>query len=364
MIFRSGNWGEVPGLMPVKEIPGLEVENIDLTSVVNGHLAYRLAIPRILKMCGLKVTKTILPEEEEMIAEEAEKKAEEERKKTEKEKAKEKNKKPGEETPAPVFSDGEEPSETSFAPISSTLTSNDDESKQEPSIKKKQSFWWFKRSNESINTETATPTDSQISKDQAVEHPTDNPTEDELDEAFTPREIRSSLPPLKLVLKSEEPGNDEAVQGVEGMPNSAVNALDLDTDNQGDDQNETIFGDSDFVPREIESSLPTLVINSLEGLTRPSKSFNSSALDPLPQASSTIPLPDDDHRFRRHSDTVLHTTQSYSPELLHGEMSPFSDSGLGTESTGKQNNDLYTLRDLKLPTVDSELINPWAESRQ
>ncbi|KAI9758792.1 MAG: hypothetical protein M4579_002806 [Chaenotheca gracillima] len=51
-LFRATSGGimRVAGLAPVEEIPGLE--NIDLTSLVNGHMAYRAAMPRLLREVG------------------------------------------------------------------------------------------------------------------------------------------------------------------------------------------------------------------------------------------------------------------------------------------------------------------------
>ena len=43
----------VAGLAPVENIPGLE--NIDVTSLVNGHMAYRAAMPRLLREVGWEV---------------------------------------------------------------------------------------------------------------------------------------------------------------------------------------------------------------------------------------------------------------------------------------------------------------------
>jgi len=43
----------VAGLAPVENIPGLE--NIDVTSIVNGHMAYRAAMPRLLREVGWEV---------------------------------------------------------------------------------------------------------------------------------------------------------------------------------------------------------------------------------------------------------------------------------------------------------------------
>ena len=43
----------IAGLAPVNEIPGLE--NIDVTSIVNGHMAYRSAMPKLLREVGWEV---------------------------------------------------------------------------------------------------------------------------------------------------------------------------------------------------------------------------------------------------------------------------------------------------------------------
>lgn len=54
-LFRATSGGimRVAGLAPVHGIPGLE--NIDVTSLVNGHMAYRAAMPRILREVGWEV---------------------------------------------------------------------------------------------------------------------------------------------------------------------------------------------------------------------------------------------------------------------------------------------------------------------
>ena len=43
----------VAGLAPVEDIPGLE--NIDVTELVNGHMAYRAAMPRLLREVGWEI---------------------------------------------------------------------------------------------------------------------------------------------------------------------------------------------------------------------------------------------------------------------------------------------------------------------
>lgn len=55
-LFRAttGGLNTVAGLRPVENIP--ELENVDLTDLLTGHLSYRNLMPLILKRCGFKVT--------------------------------------------------------------------------------------------------------------------------------------------------------------------------------------------------------------------------------------------------------------------------------------------------------------------
>ena len=55
-LFRATGGGirRVAGLAPVENIPGLE--NIDVTSLVNGHMAYRSAMPKLLREVGWEIT--------------------------------------------------------------------------------------------------------------------------------------------------------------------------------------------------------------------------------------------------------------------------------------------------------------------
>ena len=54
-LFRATSGGimRVAGLAPVENIPGLE--NVDVTELVNGHMAYRAAMPRLLREVGWEV---------------------------------------------------------------------------------------------------------------------------------------------------------------------------------------------------------------------------------------------------------------------------------------------------------------------
>ncbi|KAK7204451.1 hypothetical protein BZA70DRAFT_280788 [Myxozyma melibiosi] len=54
-LFRatSGGLGRIAGLAPIEEIYG--IENMDCTELVEGHMGYREAMPRLLSMCGWEV---------------------------------------------------------------------------------------------------------------------------------------------------------------------------------------------------------------------------------------------------------------------------------------------------------------------
>ncbi|KAF9911453.1 hypothetical protein EC991_003709 [Linnemannia zychae] len=66
-LFRAttGGLGTVAGLRPIKNVPGLT--NMDLTTHVEGHLDYRVKIPLLMKLMGLKVTSESFLDKEEAI---------------------------------------------------------------------------------------------------------------------------------------------------------------------------------------------------------------------------------------------------------------------------------------------------------
>ena len=65
-LFRatSGGLGRVAGLAPV-EIEG--VENVNVTDLVEGHMAYRQAIPKLLRRVGWLVVDDEFQEIEEPV---------------------------------------------------------------------------------------------------------------------------------------------------------------------------------------------------------------------------------------------------------------------------------------------------------
>ncbi|KAF9107833.1 hypothetical protein BGX29_004672 [Mortierella sp. GBA35] len=66
-LFRAttGGLGTVAGLRPIKNVPGLT--NMDLTTHVEGHLDYRVKVPLLMKLMGLKVTSESFLDKEEAI---------------------------------------------------------------------------------------------------------------------------------------------------------------------------------------------------------------------------------------------------------------------------------------------------------
>ncbi|KAF9931333.1 hypothetical protein BGZ67_005378 [Mortierella alpina] len=66
-LFRAttGGLGTVAGLRPINNVPGLT--NMDLTTHVEGHLDYRVKIPLLMKLMGLKITSESFLDKEEAI---------------------------------------------------------------------------------------------------------------------------------------------------------------------------------------------------------------------------------------------------------------------------------------------------------
>lgn len=66
-LFRAttGGLGTVAGLRPITNVPGLT--NMDLTTHVEGHLDYRVKIPLLMKLMGLKITSESFLDKEEAI---------------------------------------------------------------------------------------------------------------------------------------------------------------------------------------------------------------------------------------------------------------------------------------------------------
>lgn len=67
-LFRatSGGLGKIAGLAPVEGIYG--IENMDCTDIVEGHMAYREAMPRLLLMCGWEVVSEEFSEIEDPVS--------------------------------------------------------------------------------------------------------------------------------------------------------------------------------------------------------------------------------------------------------------------------------------------------------
>jgi len=67
-LFRatSGGIGRVAGLAPIEDIEG--VENVNVTDLVEGHMAYRQAIPKLLRRVGWIVVDDEFQEIEEPVS--------------------------------------------------------------------------------------------------------------------------------------------------------------------------------------------------------------------------------------------------------------------------------------------------------
>jgi hypothetical protein len=62
-LFRTSTagLGNIAGLRPLSHIEGNRVQNVDCTDLISGHLAYRSAMPKLLKRVGFVVTSEELP---------------------------------------------------------------------------------------------------------------------------------------------------------------------------------------------------------------------------------------------------------------------------------------------------------------
>lgn len=88
----TGGLSTVAGLSPVEDIP--DVENIDITSILDGHMSYRSKMPLILQHLGFKITADHFdePDDEDLTRPDREvlTKEEEERRAAEREKKRQK----------------------------------------------------------------------------------------------------------------------------------------------------------------------------------------------------------------------------------------------------------------------------------
>lgn len=179
-LFRltSGGISRVAGLAPVLEIPGLE--NLDVTEFVPGHMAYRTAMPRLLREVGWVVESDEFteiedpdPENHQQRQRELINEIEEARKEFEKEEKKSKGKFGG------LFSRKKKPDKQAWETY--------EESKTELTPEEKKGLG----SNDGVLFDV-----DAIRAELANEHV-------ELDsEHIEVRELKSTLPPMKLDLKS------------------------------------------------------------------------------------------------------------------------------------------------------------------
>ncbi|KAJ1558417.1 hypothetical protein HK096_001038, partial [Nowakowskiella sp. JEL0078] len=182
VLYRASSalWNEVAGLRPVMNIPG--IENVKLDGIIQGHLDYRMGMPRILRECGLTVTEDYFEdedeeEERERIEEiEAKKKEREERIKKKREELE--NKRKEEERKRTLRTSNNGALDTRRASNASTTMSS------ATTIKDDSAHLWMELLNETKNVEEAK----------------------KLMEMFTqPKELRSTMPTLVLNEETKSP---------------------------------------------------------------------------------------------------------------------------------------------------------------
>ena len=169
----------IAGLAPVNEIPGLE--NIDVTQLVNGHMAYRAAMPRLLRGVGWEV------ESDE-------------------------------------FTEIEDPDPENHDKRQRELIREIDEARKEAETKpEKRRFGFFKRGKLAEKKRWETYDDSIREGDHNGEGSADNGVGNVLfdieaikaelaSEQIEVRQLESTLPPMKINLKGDTPSPDKREQ--------------------------------------------------------------------------------------------------------------------------------------------------------
>lgn len=272
----SGSIQSIAGLSPIKDVP--KIENICLDGIVNGHLDYRRKIPLILKYFGLKVTSDAFETEEE--SDEKERKSREEGVKLEKEM--EKNEKENKHE-LKNDNDNHQNGLTSTQPMS-MHESNMNKNGSENGGFKKFGNWFKSFSNSpsvsSLNSETYRTAEEElieIEKEEALERERLKkelekflkPEEKEKaipEMVLQPKEIKSTLPKLVLDSKNEPiieksyemNSNEDIENGKESMYSSSTSII-----NNKDLEIKQVEN-SNLIPKEIKSTMPTLVVGPKE----------------------------------------------------------------------------------------------------
>ncbi|KAJ3045078.1 hypothetical protein HDV00_011803 [Rhizophlyctis rosea] len=196
-------WKDVAGLRPVSGVPG--VENIPLDDVIKGHLDYRLCMPKVLEKCGFSVTRDYFDDEDE--EEEKERLEMEEERKREKEerlRAKEERlKKKQAEYEEKVRKKAEETERKKREKEELRKKKEEEKAKAEEERKRKEAEKAQKKEADRLAKEAAAKEGRRSGgwfgrKKSASTTPT-TPTaaaEEALEEFWMPREIKSTMPTL------------------------------------------------------------------------------------------------------------------------------------------------------------------------
>ncbi|KAI9007167.1 hypothetical protein BC832DRAFT_433011 [Gaertneriomyces semiglobifer] len=227
-------WSNVAGLRPVEDVD--KIENVCLDGVIEGHLDYRLLMPKVLEKLGFHITRDYFDdedeeEEKERLEMEEEKKREKEEQLREQEEQLKKKQAEYEEK-LQKQKEEQERKQQSLAEKEAERKRKEVERAADPSrpvTPPSRLSWFSRRSSSRSLLSLASAQDNEKAKVAEV-----------MDEYWTPREIKSTLPPL--VIMTEE---DDAV----------------------------------ITPREIQSTLPPLVIRT-----------ESLREEPLSTTSSDMPL--------------------------------------------------------------------------
>ncbi|KAJ3213310.1 hypothetical protein HK099_007463 [Clydaea vesicula] len=226
VLYRASaaSWSSVAGLSPIENVDG--IVNIKLDGVIDGHLEYRLGMPKVLQHCGFKITKDYFDDDddrEEILKEELrvikQKKEEEElRKKLEKKKREEENKEFG--------------------------------------LKK----GWFGKNDEITPKEIKSTLPALLTlKEIKSTLPTlllsvEDRNDDEAGKSFTPKELKSTLPTLKVVSTSTT--NNVTSENLEKNSHSSHSYIDVSSPNN--------FGSNTHVDSVIEDKFVGLTGEELE----------------------------------------------------------------------------------------------------
>lgn len=292
-------WNNVAGLRPVEGVAG--VENIALDDVIQGHLDYRLCMPKVLEKLGFSITRDYFDDEdEEEEQERLELEEEQRREKEERLRAKEERLRKKQEEYEEKLRKKKEEQERKQKEreererIKEEARKKREEERAAAAAKdgeKGSRMSWFSRR----GSGRSTPTPTQEKKPQEIAKI--------MDEYWMPREIKSTLPPL--IIKT---GEDEVL-----------------------------------TPKEIQSTLPPLVIR---------EEVESSEIAESPDGTSVSSNGTPDGASPKSLTTS--PGKSNSP-ALKVERVEASDVLSATTSTAEEANDDLSVTETELQRAEAEV---------